>query len=85
MADQTNDSTLTEKVDMTAACFVSGLVDRATAENFLTEVTGISPTLCASMLASAVLDMRAAERTTNAEQTGDDWVPYRDWDGRWTR
>lgn len=83
MADQTNDSTLTEKVDMTAACFVSGLVDRATAENFLTEVTGISPTLCASMLASAVLDLRG-DRQPATEQT-DDWVPLRDWTGRWTR
>lgn len=82
MADQANDSTLTEKVDLAAACQISGLVDRATAENFLTEVTGISPTLCASMLASAVLDLRG-DRSPVAEQA-DDWVPLRDWTGRWT-
>lgn len=71
-------SAMTLDEQLTAICdsYETGLIDRTGAMDTLAEVTGWSLGMCARVLADAIVDRR---------KTADDWVPEREWDGRWTR
>ena len=66
--------TLDETVVMVVDAYQAGIVDRAGAMDALIEATGMSPDLCARMLAAEVMDRR---RKTEQGPRNDD--------GSWTQ
>ena len=67
-------ATLDEQVGMVVDAYEAGIVDRAGAMDALIEATGMSPGLCARMLAAEVMDRR---RKTEQGPRNDDgtWTP----------
>ncbi|HEY9439883.1 MAG TPA: hypothetical protein VIS29_14790 [Streptomyces sp.] len=73
-------ATLDEQVAMVIDAYEAGIVDRAGAMDALIEATGMSPDLCARMLAAEVMDRR---RKTDHRAPADEQGPRND-DGTWT-